>query len=121
MAWLPHLRWCPIQQAQQAQLHISDCNSDSPIISNVPPELEVELTLRAPCLCEPAQQTPRRPHILIVESNTMCQQLLCRVLRAADCECTAVGTAVAAAELLLSERYSCDLMFMAVHTPVMSA
>jgi two-component system, sensor histidine kinase and response regulator len=54
----------------------------------------------------------------------MCQQLLCRVLRAADCECTAVGTGAAAVELLLCQKqhpaYSCDLVFMAVHITVMS-
>jgi CheY-like chemotaxis protein len=121
LAWLSPPRWCPVQQAQQAQLHISDCNCDSPTSgeSDVPSAH----ILHSPSLCEAAQQTPRRPRILIVDSSTMCQQLLCRVLRAADCECLTVGTGAAAVELLLSQKqpeYSCDLVLMAVHTPLLN-
>jgi CheY-like chemotaxis protein len=53
----------------------------------------------------------------------MCQQLLCRVLRAADCECLTVGTGAAAVELLLAPNqpeYLCDLVFMAVHMPLLN-
>jgi CheY-like chemotaxis protein len=53
----------------------------------------------------------------------MCQQLLCRVLQAADCECTTVGTGAAVVDLLLAPNqpeYLCDLMFMAVHMPLLN-
>jgi CheY-like chemotaxis protein len=121
LAWLSPPRWCPVQQAQQAQLHLSDCNSDSPS-SECDAPLE-PIPHSAAKLCESSQQTSRRPRILIVDTNTMCQQLLCRVLRAADCECTTVGAGAAAVELLLAPNqpeYLCDLVFMAVHMPLLN-
>jgi hypothetical protein len=100
LAWLSPPRWCPVQQAQQAQLHISDCNSDSPSQGDAPPEPILPI-LHSPSLCDASPQTSRRPRILIADSNTMCQQLLSRVLQAADCECLVVGTGAAVVDLLL--------------------
>jgi CheY-like chemotaxis protein/signal transduction histidine kinase len=105
-------RWCAVCDALHAKQHISNC------ADNLPTEMKAIET--SPKKCEAGRQTPRRPHVLVVDDNTMCQKLMHRVLQAMDCSCTATGDGETAIDLLQKcTEHTFDLVFMNVHLPVL--
>jgi CheY-like chemotaxis protein len=105
-------RWCAVYDALQAKQHISNCADDLP--------LEMKAIVTSPKQCQAGQQIPRRPHVLVVDDNTMCQKLMHRALQAMDCSCTTTGDGQKAIDLLQKcTEHTFDLVFMNVHLPTL--
>jgi CheY-like chemotaxis protein len=105
-------RWCAVYDALQAKQHISNCSDDLPI--------EMKAIVTSPKQCQAGHQIPRRPHVLVVDDNTMCQKLMHRVLQAMDCSCTTTGDGQTAIDLLQKcTEHTFDLVFMNVHLPIL--
>jgi PAS domain S-box-containing protein len=105
-------RWCAVYDALHAKQHISNCADELPN--------DIKAIVTAPKQCQAGQQIPRRPHVLVVDDNTMCQKLMHRVLQAMDCSCTTAGDGETAIDLLQKcTEHTFDLVFMNVHLPVL--
>jgi CheY-like chemotaxis protein len=105
-------RWCAVYDALQAKQHISNCADDLP--------LEMKAIVTSPKQCQAGQQIPRRPHVLVVDNNTICQKLMHRALQAMDCSCTTTGDGQTAIDLLQKcTEHTFDLVFMNVHLPTL--
>lgn len=103
--YLPN--WVDVQDSNESKKHVVDDNDEDHILSSI----NIKNT------CEFNNQAPKRIHILVVEDNTICQKVLCRVLHKLDCTTSISSNGKIACDMVSKEKY--DLIFMDLRMPVM--
>ncbi len=67
--------------------------------------------------CPLGNQLPKRPHILVVDDNTICQKVLCNNLEKFDCTSEVASNGKIACEMVLKNNY--DLILMDLRMNIM--
>jgi PleD family two-component response regulator len=99
-----------VQESESSKAHIVDSAVPLP-----PPPLSATATTE----CQLGRQAPRRPHILVVDDNTICQKVLCRTLKAIDCTTAVANNGQVACDMVKADGANFDLVFLDLRMPVM--
>lgn len=103
-SYLNQSDWIDIEESKQASTHVLLEPVDAISMSNT-------------CELTAATQTPRRPHILVVDDNILCQKMLSRTLQKLDCTSDLASNGKIACDMVLTQAY--DLVFMDLRMAIM--
>lgn len=93
---------------------VSATRLSSKYIAN--PNEPITRTSKSKASCSHGQSVPRRPHVLVVEDNTICQRVLCRTLQKLDCTSEVAANGAIGCDLVMKHTF--DLVFMDLRMPI---